>query len=177
MKKGLHTALIAICLVFSLTISVSAIDLNITRYRQVKSSWCWAACAQMVGNYLGYSHNQYDISEYVKGNSTNNESASFDEVEDAINFATDFDYSYYTFGVLERSILEDCLYNDTPPVIRMQYTSSGHALVVCGVNGGAVTLIDPLGNTSTNTYSYAGLVNGLTTGSGTGHYSNTWKSD
>lgn len=178
LQKTFRLCFISLFLLFSLSLTARAAQLNVTRYKQVKSNWCWAACAQMIGHYFGYSYDQYDINLSVKGNTTNNQSASLDEVTNAVNYATGHDFNYGLFSSLERFQLDDEINVDEIPLImRMQWNSGGgHVLVLCGVTGNNLTLIDPWENCVTRSYSYVALLNGTSIQSGTGYYSHTWMS-
>lgn len=62
-------------------------SVKITRYSQNKTNWCWAACAQMIGNYYGNNKSQKTICKKIKGKSIN-EGASDDELETALKYVT-----------------------------------------------------------------------------------------
>ena len=55
-------------------------ELNVIRYEQEKSNWCWAASIQMVGSYKTKYVSQESIVQYVKGN-LNNTGANIEEIK------------------------------------------------------------------------------------------------
>ena len=55
-------------------------ELNVIRYEQKKSNWCWAASIQMVGRYKTKYVSQESIVQYVKGN-LNNTGANIEEIK------------------------------------------------------------------------------------------------
>ena len=185
-KKIKYSLLIVFALMISILSDINvkmarakpaSIDLNITRYQQVKSNWCWAAAAQMIGKYLGGSKTQYQISTKVKGNSTNNSTASLNEVVSAIQYAVGNTYDCYYVGVKLYGDLEvllgDC---EIPQGIRMQWDDGGgHVIAVEGyTNDRQLRLVDPGENCSKHKYYYTALVNGTTIKSGKGHYAQTF---
>lgn len=91
MKVKKRMLLFLMLLTISSTMALAAPTnsvLGVTRKEQVKSNWCWAATAQMLGNYYGSTKTQYQISANVKGNTTNNSAAFTSELTKAIEYAT-----------------------------------------------------------------------------------------
>lgn len=150
----------------------AAKTLNVTRYQQEKTNWCWAACAKMMGNYLGNGYSQSEICKNVKGN-TNNNTASLDEVTSAIKYATG--KTVTRSGIIALYTISRSIDNNKPLVIRMQWNSGGgHVVVVSGYNDAKVRLVDPASGCSTAWYTLSDLGSGTTIQSGTGSYTNTW---
>ena len=98
MKKFIRT--VAVFLLIFLLAS-SSIDskamflLNIQSATQLKSNWCWAACALMAGRFKVPSTmiNQNSIVQYIKGSSTNNDAGSIYETESATEYVTNNTYA------------------------------------------------------------------------------------
>ena len=148
--------------------------LNITKYQQEKSNWCWAATAKMIASYLGYSITQSGVVGYIKG-STVNETASAGEIRSAIQYAISSRYSVRTEGVLTHIKIQEYISSNRPLGLGVSNGSGmGHVMVVSGYGSGTVTIIDPAANVATKSYTYNALVNGLTSQYGTAKYSATW---
>lgn len=185
-KKITLSLLIILAMTFSVLSDVNATEagatpasknLNITRYQQVKTNWCWAAAAQMIGKYLGSSKTQYQISTKVKGNSTNNSAASDSEVVSGIRYAVGNSYDCYYVGPKLYGDLEVLLGDlEIPQGIGMQWNGGGgHVVVVEGyTNDRRLRLVDPANNCSKGKYYYTALVNGTTIQSGDGYYTQTY---
>ena len=62
-------------------------ELNVIRYEQEKSNWCWAASIQMVGRYKTKYVSQESIVQYVKGN-LNNTGANIEEIKKGIDYVS-----------------------------------------------------------------------------------------
>lgn len=183
MKKGVLKVVISLILVFSLyenTMPVYALPpyvaLAMPRREQQKSKWCWAASAQMVGDYYGMNHSQAQIVYQIK-ESYADASATDSETTQAINFA---------LPQGKKAVLEDNTKTETfiktklaqgfPIPIKMLWnTGWAHIVVLAGYDtDGKLTLIDLGVNCATRTYSYSSLKNGTTIQSGTGRYIKTW---
>lgn len=158
----------------------SSESLSVTRYQQVETNWCWAACAQMIGKYMtGTAKSQTSIVKAIKGYVVNDSAADW-ELKKAIDYALGSS-SYYSTnqGVLSFSTLYTSIYtNGRPCAIRMKWSATtGHYLVVSGARNSNQTLrlIDPWPSTPTNWYKYSALVSGTTIGTGTGTYARTFR--
>lgn len=185
-KKTLYSLLLILATMFSILSKANLVtveatpsskNLNVTRYEQVKSNWCWAAAAQMIGKYLGNSRTQSQISTKVKGNSTNNSTATLDEVVSAIQYVAGSKYDCYYVGVMSYGDLEVLLGDlELPQGIRMQWDAGGgHVVVVEGYTSTrSLRLVDPGNGCSKHSYNYTALVNGTTIESGKGHYAQTY---
>lgn len=72
MKHRLLTFSIVVALFFALAIPAFAASktLGVSEIDQNKTEWCWAACSEMIGKYYdsGSNRDQYDLVEYIKGN-------------------------------------------------------------------------------------------------------------
>lgn len=148
--------------------------LNITKYQQEKTNWCWAATAKMIASFLGYDITQSGVVGYVKG-STVNETASAGEIRSAIQYAINSKYAVRTEGVLAHVKIQEYIYGRRPLGMGISNGSGmGHVVVVSGYGSGTVTIIDPAANVATRSYTYNSLVNGLSSQYGTAKYTTTW---
>lgn len=155
--------------------------LNVTREKQFFDQWCWAAVARMIGNYFlnGNAPSQHDISQKVHNNILN-QTASLQEIEDALKYATNNRYTFVASSatVISYNTVRTTIRNNKPLAIRMDWRNgTGHVLVISGCSdrvGQAterVQLIDPYENTATKWYSYADLKADTTLATGTGYLS------
>ena len=150
--------------------------LSMTKYTQQKSSWCWAACAQMVGKYFGSSYTQSQIVTNVKGSAVN-QGGSDREVTLALQYVTiGQGYSVVYSGVPTFATIKTNIVNNHYPVVaKITWDSGGaHAEVITGTNSSSqVYLVDPLN--SNQWVSYTSLKSGVKLNSGTGKLSVVWK--
>lgn len=72
-KKKVLVLFLVLTFMISTTVSISAESYRLwlaSHVQQAKSNWCWAACAQMMGehyNMSGYK-NQYQVAYQIQGN-------------------------------------------------------------------------------------------------------------
>lgn len=128
--------------------------LNVTRYTQEKTKWCWAACVKMNAGYKGYTKTQSQIVEHVHG-SAENVTGSMSDVRDALKWI-----SSTTFGAAEyknitndryQSNIIDHIDDDKPVhVACMPSTGVGHSYLIKGYknDGNTLVLVDPWSNQS-----------------------------
>lgn len=150
------------------TVSAAYTELNVSRFRQERSLWCWAAAARMAADYL-YSPipTQSEIVEYIKG-SVVNDTGSIAETARSMEFATSWvkHASYtssgnpWTFQHVTISID-----NHRPIVPLVNDGNSGHYYVICGYEAstGRIALIDP-GNATRYTCTWDDFNDGDTSG-------------
>ena len=153
-------------------------QLSVTRQKQEKSSWCWAACARMVGHYITKSaKTQSAIVKNVKG-SVINEGASNAETKKAIQYAVGSNYSVKTNGVVPMVNFVSSIYSQQhPAAIKITWNSGkGHIVVIAGVNSTSNTLyvIDPWESTPSKWMNFNAMCNGTTFVTGTGKYTNVF---
>lgn len=154
----------------------TVVSLNVTRCEQQESNWCWAACAQMVGNYYGNSYSQGIIVYQVKG-TFHNEGASDSEVSQAMNFVLPPGKSAACINTMSQDSMYTKLAQGYPIPIKMLWNSGGaHDVLITGYTSeGLLTITDPGEGCSEKRYrSYSALINGTTISSGTGKYIRTW---
>ncbi len=179
-KKGTVACIVSfiVIAVFVLQVNASTYNLNVTKYSQEKSNWCWAACAKMVGKYYGYNLSQSAICIYVKGSAVN-EAASLSEVTKAIGYASKKIISQS--GIAQSQAFSINIKANKPCVLRIGWNSGGgHVYVISGIQEGVpfddtyLYMIDPISGNSSGYYAYSSLVNGTTLKAGTGKYTHTW---
>lgn len=144
---------------------------GVERVQQAKSNWCWAACAEMVGVYETTSTlDQWDVVALIYGSTYPNNSGSVFNIVSGINYVSRNTKaaSFSRFISLE-TLQSEIGDKHHPLVIRLAWESGGgHFVVAKGYNGSSINIIDPWGNTATQYYSYASLLNGGTFANGTG---------
>lgn len=146
----------------------------VTRYQQENMAWCWAATAQMLGDYFGNYKTQSAICTKIKGGVVGT-SASLAEVNAAIKYTTGKNVS--TLGQIPMTDVVNKMDKNIPLGIRVQWSNSsggGHALVLNGYNEGFVYLTDPWYGCGKTWVSYVNLCSGTTIESGTGYLAQTF---
>ena len=133
----------------------STYNTDIPMTHQVKTFWCWAASGASIVNYYGGSITQYNFSTIVKGNSTNNSSASMAEELYGLSH-----YGLHTHNIITTISYQDIQYNSynlkRPVIVGLQasagssytYQATGHMLVITGYMStsgepNTVILMDP----------------------------------
>lgn len=166
-------------LLLAIPFKVNASTLNVTRYQQEKSNWCWAATARMIGKYVANtSLSQTQIVTYVKGSAVNS-GGSDSEVNKAITIATgNRAHTTYTPTIFAYSEFSKRIGSGRPVGIKMSWNSGGaHALAVSGALDSSqnIRIVDPaVGCSSLIWRSYSGLVNGGSVLSGSGKLTKIW---
>lgn len=151
--------------------------LNVTRYQQAKSNWCWIAVSQMLGKYYGNNVTQSGIAYQILGN-YNNVPGTDSQVKSAIYYAIGHKYSIsLKNNALSYDDMQKNISGYRPIPIKVQWNSGGaHAVIISGYDANHnVTIVDPYGNSATRSYSYDKLRTGITLASGTGRYILTWE--
>lgn len=123
----------------SLPVVVADKVLDVPHFRQEKSQWCWAACAQMLVEYYGAKApvTQADLAEDGQGNKTDNEPKSFNVIKTIIDKNTN-KTAIEKEGEFTETQLRSMLNNGNPVIylIRRYNTSSkkwtGHYRVIYG---------------------------------------------
>lgn len=182
MKRRLFAVPVAFLLLFALTIPAFAASstLSVTEIDQNKSTWCWAACGEMVGKYYSSSsgHDQYDIVKKVKGN-TDDQSGSASDVCSAIKYAASDSVTFtYQNSALSFSSCQSEIDADDPFVVWLsgKNGSLSHVVVASGYKTGTtnyLNILDPSPNVDEQYFSYTDLVNGTTGTLGTRSYNLT----
>lgn len=182
MKVRMLKVVVSLIMVFSLfenTIPVYALPayvaLAMERHEQQKDNWCWAASAQMVGDYYGTNRSQAQIVYQIKG-SYADATASDSEATQAVNFALPQGRKAVMENIKTDTFLHTKLAQGFPIPIKMVWNVRGaHMVVLSGyISNGDLTITDPAKDCSKRSYSYNALKNGTQIQSGTGRYTNTW---
>lgn len=182
-KRNLFSGLLALTLVLSMAIVAHAATLDVTRVKQAKSKWCWAATSQMIGNYMnsGSSRTQWDVVAYIKGSSYPDRGGSTSDIEKGIKYASGDTVTYTSGSTRSWSSHTSDINNGNPIGVWMNWDSGGaHALVCAGTktSGGSnyLYIIDPWEDNTSEWYKYDSMKNGCTIQSGTGSYDiSFWK--
>lgn len=159
---------------------LTAVTANVDRQMQERSNWCWAACSSMTGDfYTGTSKTQSSIVKKIKG-SVVDEGASEEEIVNALRYATDYQHNweYITNAHFDFQDAVDILDKKQIFVIRYEWSMfHGHILVCSGYNFDTVQLqlIDPVGDSPTEFYSYTALRHEATISSGVGWWNGTFR--
>ncbi len=125
--------LLAVCAVPN---QAAQYKLKITRKEQEKDNWCWAACAQMLGNYYGNTLSQSNICQYIKG-SIVDQTADYIDTTNAFRYAISNVSSKknitYWSAVSFYKFVNTIKLGD-PAVLRMKWSNGkGHVVIVGGV--------------------------------------------
>ncbi|WDV46489.1 papain-like cysteine protease family protein [Clostridiaceae bacterium M8S5] len=125
-------------LIFLLVFSVQAfampdmVSVNIPNIRQIKSNWCWCASSVALLSSKNISATQNSFSIATKGNSTNDQGASADEVQYGLR---QFGYNAtQKSGSMYSSSVRNTL-NSSKGIIagyRYNYYGGGHMVVISG---------------------------------------------
>lgn len=153
-------------------------QLGVTRQKQEKTNWCWAASARMVGHFITKSaKTQSSIVQNVKG-SVVNEAASDAETKKAVQYAVGSKYKVSTNNIVPIATFINYIYSrQHPAVIKVVWNSGGaHAVVIAGVNSNNNTLyvVDPWASVTNRWMNFNSMCNGTTFGSGTGKYTKVY---
>jgi len=134
---------------------VQTVLLPVTRVQQAVSNWCWAACGEMIGRYLGLEGTAQCTlaNNYLEGTAN-----CVDACKDQANcnypcLYTDIETVYSKVGIacclvqgpLDFSVLNDEIVNNKRPVLAMLTFGAGfnHFLLVAGCNSsGSVYAMD-----------------------------------
>ena len=155
MKRFGRIAAVIMCTCALLWFSVDSkamVLLNVQSATQLKSNWCWAACALMAGRYKVPSTmvNQNSIVQYIKGSSTNNDPGSIYETESATEYVTNNTYtlsSTVIFFPLSFAQIKTSISNLYPVIALVRGSGTGHYYVIRGYDEAYSTqevyLIDP----------------------------------
>lgn len=183
MIKNISKVFIALLLAFSLYENAvpvyalpTSVSLPLTRREQEKSYWCWAASAQMAGEYYGKNISQSTIVYQIRG-TFNNVGARGSDTLQAINFALPQGKKAVETNVESKTFLQTKLSNSHVVPIVMQWNNgSGHVVVLSGYDSqGKLTITDPgKGCIQERSYPYNQLITNVTILSGTGKYVRTY---
>ncbi|MFV0361644.1 MAG: C39 family peptidase [Suipraeoptans sp.] len=144
--------------------------LNIIRQNQVKTNWCWIACASMLSEYFDYKITQEEIIRHIRGDQSNKGGYPI-AFKRALAYATGRRIGwYFRLSLNNIKILID---NNIPIVIsvkRKRLFSKGHAVLVTGYENDNLYIVDPGKNCKSGLYSYHNLCKGTQMSSGYGKY-------
>lgn len=183
-KMRFFSLVLTLVMLFSAAATVSAATLDVTRVKQAKTNWCWAATSEMIGNYMNSSSSrtQWDVVAHIKGSDYPNKGGTTSDITAGIKYASK-DVVTYTYGsTLSWSKHTTNIDNGNPIAVWMNWDSGGaHALVCAGTKttGGSnyLYIVDPWENNTSQWYKYDSLKNGTSIQSGTGSYDRSfWKS-
>lgn len=185
-QKKIHflSVLLALVLVFSTTITASAATLDVTRVKQAKTNWCWAATSQMIGNYMNSSSNrtQWDVVAYVKNSSYPNTGGTTSDIKKGIKYASNDAVTYTSGSTRSWASHTSDIDTGNPIGVWMNWDNGGaHALVCAGTKTSSgsnyLYIIDPWEDNTSEWYNYTSLKNGTQIQSGMGSYDTSfWKS-
>ncbi len=181
------------CILSSIMLSVAmmiifisvaeASTLDVSRVKQAKTKWCWAATSEMIGNYMNSSSDrtQWDIVGEIKGMDYPNVGGRTTDIKDGIKYASEDTVTYSSGSTVSWSTHASNIDDGNPLGVWMNWNSGGaHALVCAGakVSSGNnyLYIIDPWEDNTSSWYRYDCLKNGTTIQSGTGSYDTSfWK--
>lgn len=153
---------------------------KIVRRSQEKTSWCWAACAQMTGEFItGTRKTQSSIVAKIKGTAVN-EGATISETTEAANFACGNQNNWQYYAVSNFSFQEavDILNKRKTFEVRYRWSNtSGHILVCAGydLEEQKLQIVDPWQDCNTTYYKYTDLCAGTQIQTGYGWLAGVFK--
>lgn len=175
MKKNMIRILKSIVIIFVLSIfSINSNAVYVQRYEQLKTKWCWAASAQMMGKALGRMVSQTMIVINVKGSDIN-EGANDQELKSSVTYAT-MRPTILSSYPLSFSKAKNELDSGEPFVIKIVWSGGGaHAVVVSDYNSSfkTLTVVDPWLGCGTKIFSYDAMITQCNFQSGTGSWDKT----
>ena len=144
--------------------------LSVSRVKQDKSNWCWAAASEMVGGYkVSGAPTQWQVVELIFGNAYPNVGGSVDNMVSGVQYVSKYTKKAYVSSFSSLSSLQSEINAGKPMIIRMGWNAGGgHAIVGAGYSDSSIYAIDPWENTSNRYYAYTLLKNGGTIATGTG---------
>lgn len=122
---------------------LNIVAINAPNIRQSKTNWCWAASSASLLQSKGVSVTQNSFSKAVKGNDTNNSTATANEVVSGIN---SFGYRASKTGATNVGVVRDNLSSKRGIIAGYIYrTGGGHMVVISGHDNEVDTLevMDP----------------------------------
>lgn len=177
-KKVVVALLCSTMIFFSSSFTSYAVSntLSVTRVKQAKSQWCWAAAAEMVGKYgTSSSRTQWEVVNLIWGPTYPNVSGSVANMVSGVQYVSNYTKSAKSINVLlTLSNVQSYINAGKPMIARLAWnTSGGHAIVLSGYSDNRIRCIDPWENTSTTYYLYTSLNSGGTFLTGSGKVSHT----
>ena len=144
--------------------------LSVSRVKQDKSNWCWAAASEMVGGYkVSGAPTQWQVVELIFGNAYPNVGGSVDNMVSGVQYVSKYTKKAYVSSFSSLPSLQSEINAGKPMIIRMGWNAGGgHAIVGAGYSDSSIYAIDPWENTSNRYYAYTLLKNGGTIATGTG---------
>lgn len=182
-KRNIVSAMLALTMMLSISVTALASTVNVTRVRQAKSNWCWAATSEMVGRSVNRSSTmtQWDVVGYVKGSNYPNVGGTSEDMKKGIAYASANTVSY-TFGrTLSWDDHKSNIESGYPIAVWVDWYGGGaHALACAGTQtisgNNYLYIIDPWENNASTWYKYDALKNGTRIQSGVGQYDYSfWK--
>lgn len=182
-KRRFSALLLTLVLAFSTAVTASAATLDVTRVKQAKTKWCWAATSQMIGNYMnsGSSRTQWDVVAHIKGSDYPNVGGSTSDIKNGIKYASNDTVTYTSGSTLSWSSHTSNIDSGNPIGVWMNWDDGrAHALVCAGTKttsgNNYLYIIDPWEDNVSQWYKYDSLKNGTEIQSGTGSYDTSfWK--
>lgn len=170
--------LCSFCFLFgsSSTTFAASKTLNVTRVRQAKSNWCWAASSEMVGRYgVSTSRDQWAVVNLIWGPTYPNQPGSVANMVSGVQFVSNYTkQAKSSSSLLSLSNIQSRINSGKPMIARLAWNSGdGHAIVLSGYSNSQIRCIDPWENTSTTYYEYNKLKNGGSFLTGTGKATHT----
>lgn len=131
--KKLFGLFLVFALVAPATISWSAptlVAVHVPNKTQEKSNWCWNGTSVAILGNKGKTISQSSFSTAVKGNSSNNSTASMNEVKSGLSY---YGHSSTKTGSLSSSSIRSELSNSRPVIAGYSYKSGGgHMVAISG---------------------------------------------
>lgn len=184
-KSNFVSIVLTMVLMVFTALPASAATLDLTRVKQAKTNWCWAATSEMIGKYMNSSstRTQWDIVKHIKGSSYPNEGGSVSNIKTAIKYASVDTVTYKSGTTRSWSVHKSNIDSGNPIAVWMSWDNNGgaHAVVCAGTKTSSGTnylyIVDPWEDNTSEWYNYTSLKNGTSIQSGKGKYvTSFWKS-
>ena len=180
MKKISFISMV-LCLVMIMSLTVCATSWNtyVSRVEQEKSCWCWAACAEMLAHHeKGYTRDQGDAVEYIKGTASNprpNVTGTMTDCKNAVLYICENEFSVIKGNALQETALKNKIAAGYPVAAGILWFGGGGHMVVLDKytdTTSLVRVVDPWFDVTEKVeYEYSDLINGVYLESGYGYWS------
>lgn len=171
--KRVVVFLCTLTFVIMITVSSFAFNLGVTRYKQEKTHWCWAASAQMVGKYVtGKKYSQSLICRYVMGD-TSNIGADNEQTSTALFYTTSKSTKYGSYLTLNGAKGQINAHKPFIAALTWSGGSGGHAVVISGYTKSKLRVTDPWSDCATANFTYSKMIKNEHFKSGYGRWTGT----
>lgn len=159
----------------------AATTLDVSRVKQAKDKWCWAATSEMIGVYQNSStsRTQWDAVKYLKGSSYPNKGGTDTDITKAIKYISMDSVTYKSGTVLSWSKHTSNIADSNPIAVKIVWDGGGaHAVVCAGTKTSSgnnyLYIIDPWENNASTWYKYDAMKTGTKLPTSKGKYTTSF---